>query len=389
MGTLTRIVAILLVWLEATSVIAAQSLRVLVITLEYGAMFSGNGVASQSLAQALARNGDLLTVVCAVPTQELARVISLSDEGGAVAVRPYVVNGTWGFLDERAPWQEFARAVADDPPRVDAHVLLCVDWHCAAVRDALPAPVPRSLFLLFRAFGRAPGAAQRFLLERERAAAIHSDAGVALSRNDADYLSDMLPRGVVASVVAPPLRGDLRLHAATVALDASAQATALPRRYIVCCVRLVEAKGAMLFARAMEILARRGPLPVRPLLCADSASADACYAAEVKRRLLAAVPDALIQEGFSDASTLARMWARSKLNVHPPSCVRLLALGAPTLRRGGGPCLILSRARPQLRRLRNDRSRGSCLWRSHRRRGRGRGGGSRPPPGHPERGIRV
>ena len=127
-----------------------------------------------------------------------------------------------------------------------------------------------------------------------------------------------------------------RGEAATTAPSASG------RLYLSCVVRLSREKEPMRFVELIRALKPAlDESEVVPLLC--GASSDAEYAAEVKRALAEAAPQARIFDDFLGAEELADVFAATVLNFHPcaydaygMSVVEAAAFGAPSVINGGG-----------------------------------------------------
>ncbi|KAL6760301.1 hypothetical protein V8C86DRAFT_1129576 [Haematococcus lacustris] len=164
-------------------------LRLLFLTLEFSSgTFSGNGVYAQSQ----------------VP----------------------VASESWGRLDSRAPWEQFARgaaapevvaAVADFNPQL----AFVVDWSALpawrALRQQLAGgAVPPMVWLNYRVFSRTESGPGLHLVHGLEAAAMQEAVlSVALSRTDKEYLEEhVAPQGAptpALAVLLCALREDMRL----------------------------------------------------------------------------------------------------------------------------------------------------------------------------------
>ena len=247
-------------------------LRILFVTLEFkvGA-FSGNGVYAQSQVRALAAAGHDVHVVCGQPEEEPPEEKNIhihrastscdGDVGGGAAVVGGAVDhrvdhdgkrhgtgtvwvtglplprDTWGRLDHKSGWREFARAAGSNPSLADTivssfkpDVVLGVDWSSLPAWEALKPsftsvsvspPPPPYVYSNFRVYTRTDAAHTELEAHAVEAAA----AVIALCPTDAEYITEKLsPAGtaVAPEIVLPPLREDVRRLVTVTATAATA-----------------------------------------------------------------------------------------------------------------------------------------------------------------------
>ncbi|DBA96974.1 hypothetical protein WJX77_003885 [Trebouxia sp. C0004] len=115
------------------------------------------------------------------------------------------------------------------------------------------------------------------------------------------------------------------------------------RPYLTCCVRLSPEKEPYRFVELVEELAHRGivqQLGITPVMCA---SATTPYALALVARLQAAAPNCIIQTQFLGPEELAKIYSKTRLNIHPclydaygMTIVEAASQGAPSVVNGGG-----------------------------------------------------
>jgi hypothetical protein len=239
-------------------------LRILFITLEFRAgAFSGNGVYAQSQVRALAAAGHTLHVLSGRPDdtsscgEEGAAAVDVDansgdGDGGRVRVTALPLpRGSWGRLDARSGWREFAKAARSNPELTAAvaafkpDVVLGVDWSSLPAWQALqntilqtpppsnklqpplPPLLPPFVYSNFRVFTRTDAAHAAL----ESSAVSAAAAVITLCPADAEYVTERLsPAGaaVAPAVVLPPLRDDVRRLAVATTTAATAT-TAAPQ----------------------------------------------------------------------------------------------------------------------------------------------------------------
>ena len=381
---------------------SVRSLRVLVLTYDFTyAPFSGNGVLARSLVKGLLGQGATVLVLCCRPTPTPAGQpgtystdlpIALPEvsaaQAAALSVRAITlpVTAGWQKLDRASAHELFATGAADCTEEVAAifepEAVLAVDWTGGAAWQAmhaawpaLAAAPPRMLYVNFRVYSsglRAEDAAAAWYDEREREALGAASSVFALSTKDQASLMRLSgtcsageggasPQRTPVAVLLPCLRGDMHsladlpaaTHASSMPTAAAAALAAVTaagrdgardgtRSFLTCAVRLSGEKNPLLFAALVEALApeldARGLVPLLA-----GASADAALAAEVKGRIRAAAPSAVILDEFLGAAALAAVFSATRLNVHPclydaygMSVIEAAAFGAPSVVNGGG-----------------------------------------------------
>ncbi|CAK0865514.1 unnamed protein product [Prorocentrum cordatum] len=339
-------------------------MRVVYVTLEFVHPFSGNGTASQSFVRSLLRLGDHVCVVCAVPAEEAAT-------GDTAAPRPVDGAGlgwledwsarltgiclpvdTWRRHGRDSPWLQFANAAGGEAAqeavskfaaagKVDA--VVGVDWEATAAAEKLTqgvggaaAAVPPGtpyVYYNYRVYFENTGNSEddvAFYRRQESLAVAASGAAccICLCQSDREKLRAAF--GANPHVLLPALRDEVQQLAAAVAAD-------VPRRYLLCCVRVVPEKNVAVFAEAVgllgpEWLRSRGLVP-----CMVGAAASAEFAAAVRGSLKQACAFAETDD-FLATGQLAALMSQSVLNVHPAlneafgmTIVEAAAMGCPSL----------------------------------------------------------
>ncbi|CAK0761886.1 hypothetical protein CVIRNUC_002903 [Coccomyxa viridis] len=328
-------------------------MRLVFLSLEFSAgTFSGNGIYGRSQVRSLSSLGHAMLVISGKPpSSESSRI----QEGAQELIE--VELPEWGSLDASSSWQDFAERCSDGDilervARFAPEAVLGVDWTSFQPYQRLQqglegqkAPIPPYVFLNYRVYARSNS--DSIILQLEQAAVQASLMTVALSRSDAEYITQhYLPAAAPApcrpQVLLPALRKDME-RLALPACGAAAQGGGRTRRLLLCCMRLSPEKEPQRFVELAEALQARGVLArlgLTPLLCA---SATGEYAEGLKRRLKLAVPDAIIEERFLGPADLAHIFAATVLNIH--SClydafgmtiVEAASQGAPSLVNAGG-----------------------------------------------------
>ena len=303
-------------------------MRLLVITLEYDAFpFSGNGVYAQSLVRGLEQQDDVVVdVVCGSPEHDE----EACDSRALVKIQ----LPRWCSLDGACSHREFRDEAIK---RLDAlyggghpppDLVLCVDWHAQPIGAHLRWAMGglAMVYLNFRVFSRGrPGG---FLACQEFRSVDQAWLTLALSESDAALLRAFKEDADVR-VLLPPLRRDLEVRARDRAPE--------ERDFLTCVVRLSEEKEPARFVRLVERLAKKGAFDegLIPVLVTGRAELDG--RAELVERFLATHPSAQAFP-FQTPDGLAALYARTRLNVHPPrydafgmSIVEAAAFGAPTV----------------------------------------------------------
>ena len=343
----------------------------------------------------LSLNNVRVVVVCAKPSEahagpdhHIAAPEVTAEQQARLLVLPVQLSdeGGWRRLDAVSAHGEFARGAATLASQIHSELHGClhlshiaIDWTggaaWAALRDKYPGSAPKLVYLNFRVYssGIANNAEPppSWYDHKEQDALSIAQHVIALSRRDERSLQDLLfalpseptldpATGVwqeralpEVSVQLPCLRGDMaalaeravddHAHHLSPACIAALNAAACPgRRCFVSCVnRLSAEKNSIRFAEMLETigaeeLRRRG---VTPLLC--GAAAEPGYANEVRRRVKAACPSAVILEHHLGPDEMAALFSHTALNVHPcaydaygMSVVEAAAFGAPSLVNG-------------------------------------------------------
>ena len=333
-------------------------MRVLYISMEYHAMFSGNGTASMSFVRSLRTRGADVFVLCAAPVDTDA---AAPQGAGACVPVP-----TWGVHGQTGPWESFADGcvAAGAAEAVRAWLLgggeqpvavVGVDWEgMAAYRRLVEAGVfvaaapPHSVaYYNYRVFYKNTGAAAdevAFYAERERACMEAARMTLCLCDVDAASLRALLPRAQ-PRVILPGLRGEMAASAAAEEAERSGQqpgSRRRRRRYLLCCVRVIREKNVAAFVEIVRSLATRSGClgeaegAVVPYMV--GAAGDAAYAAALHGELRAAYGGSVVVDGFLGAAELAEVMAQSVLNVHPAlneaygmTIVEAAAMGCPSV----------------------------------------------------------
>ncbi|KAL3908603.1 MAG: hypothetical protein SGPRY_009731, partial [Prymnesium sp.] len=330
------------------------------------APFSGNGMLARSIARSLLSAGCSLAVLCSRPAPD---VPSLSPDNPLVPpeippsasllvlpVQLATADG-WRRLDDQSAFTSFWDAAEGFTALVSEwmpEVVLAVDWTGAGawrrLRKALCLDSPPKLcYLNFRVYasGASPETAGWFN-EVESAALRDADLVLSLSPADQRSLTALQQGGAAASpihVLIPPLRGDIEALALAPPRPSSGRegtGVALPSALSRALASPHSSeKEPIVFARFVERAAGRlRRLGLTPLLF--GANAEPAYSLEVRRRLLAAFPEAVVIEDFMQPQALAASFSATALNFHPcrydaygMSIVEAAAFGAPSVMNGG------------------------------------------------------
>ncbi|KAJ9443590.1 hypothetical protein DIPPA_33715 [Diplonema papillatum] len=326
-------------------------MRVLFITLEYHAIFSGNGTVSTSIARGLRGLGHNVLVLCAVPD---ANGPPPAAEAEQLITTPVV---RWRTHCRTGPWHEWSEAVGTllaggrgaDILAFRPDVVVGVDWEANGVAVQVLAALKQGgrevpyVYCNFRVYHKNTGnttADTMFYAEKESEA-----CGLAGNRNDrvvclcsADQRSlGLLVGGLAPVVLLPGLRKEISDIAACQRSPLSD--CPLPRgdkKYLLCCVRVVPEKNVLCFvdivAQCASTLREHGIVPFLV-----GASPDAEYTELVHSRLRAAAPESVIKD-FVSPSELAAVMRQSVLNIHPAlneaygmTIVESAAMGCPSL----------------------------------------------------------
>lgn len=271
-------------------------------------------------------------------TMEHSAISSLNKDSlsGLIELEIEVEQDGWGRLDWKCPWQSFAQGIGEYAKQVlefNPSWVLVVDWSAVPAFEQLVLAADkqwRLAFLNFRIYyvskyqGNDGEAERQFYKEMESKAVAMASAVSALSSRDAHILATELGEGIAPGVVPmplfPPLREDLRTLALANRVNEELQNSEKwlnGRKFFTCCVHLSPEKNTELFASLVEVLAaflqEQG---IVPFLCGGAQGASA-YAAHVKSRLKAAMPGAVIYEGFMGPSQLSDLYSQTILNLHP------------------------------------------------------------------------
>eukprot|EP01061_Rhynchopus_euleeides_P020048 TRINITY_DN32785_c0_g1_i1.p2 TRINITY_DN32785_c0_g1~~TRINITY_DN32785_c0_g1_i1.p2 ORF type:complete len:393 (+),score=115.47 TRINITY_DN32785_c0_g1_i1:88-1266(+) len=319
-------------------------MRILYITMEYHAQFSGNGTASKSFVRALRCLGHDVFVVCAALQEDTG---SLPSSEGVCATVPH-----WGIHGITGPWREFADRVTQEPSATairawasdatPADTIIAVDWEgtkaYARLAEAgiLPCRAPL-VYYNYRVFHRNTGNTEEdtaFYLGAEGEACRTAGLTLCLCSTDQASLQPLMAVGS-PHVILPGLRDEIRDVAR------GGGGPTLPRKYLLCCVRVIKEKNARMFADIVGALQSRGSLnredgtPLIP--CMVGSVGDAGYGDAVHSQLRAAVPGCVIS-GFLPPQELAEVMSASVLNIHPAlneaygmTIVEAAALGCPSV----------------------------------------------------------
>ncbi|CAE8629945.1 unnamed protein product [Polarella glacialis] len=359
----------------------SDGLRVLVFSYEFTyCPFSGNGVLARSLVKGLLSLGCRVLVVCCRPAPDATSPSLCADNPigepevaaeqlGALQLEPIELSAAdgWRRLDRQSAWQGFqagalklAGCVQDFGPSV----ALAIDWTGGLAWQSMlstwpkTTPHPRLLYINFRVYSSgltSVDESRSWYDERERQVLTAAGHVLALSTHDQKSLRALMPVAsqVQVGILLPCLRGDMQVLAAQPTLShlarlppaaaAAAAACKHSRCFVTCAVRISREKNPLLFVQLVEAIG--AALDARgfvPLLCCG-AVADEEYAREVRQRLRAAAPNAVLLDTFLGPEALAAVFTATALNVHPclydaygMSLVEAAAFGAPSLLNGGG-----------------------------------------------------
>lgn len=327
------------------------TMKLLVITYEFTySPFSGNGVLGRSLVKSLIRLDHTVDVLCCRPSDEQsngsadrpleAPEIS-TEQQRLLTVHAVPLDATrgWRTLDEHSAWQDFVLDQLQHPERLlaaanRADSILVVDWtgshaYRSIVKkmDLKPIHTPM-VYLNFRVYssGIVDATKHAFYDKMEQRGLNDASVIVALSEKDQKTLRTMTSKTV--HILVPPLRADIQeltemdRESLKASLPAEARATvdensAVDRCFVTCVARIGREKQVMRFVRFVEATPQLWTTSFAPLLA--GASSDPVYADEVKRRLQAVQPKAVIVDHFLSPRQLAAVFSHSMVNFHPSS----------------------------------------------------------------------
>eukprot|EP01059_Diplonema_ambulator_P004841 TRINITY_DN1457_c0_g1_i5.p1 TRINITY_DN1457_c0_g1~~TRINITY_DN1457_c0_g1_i5.p1 ORF type:complete len:388 (+),score=79.93 TRINITY_DN1457_c0_g1_i5:45-1166(+) len=301
-------------------------MKILYLTMEYHAQFSGNGAASVSFVRALRLLGHEVFVICGALREDVDKFNP--EEGACCAVGSWRVHGMTG------PWEEWAEGVGEvDLNGFQPDSVIGVDWEANKAYKTLVRRNENVLghapytYYNYRVYHKNTGNTDdetAFYLEQEREACSMAKTVLCLSRPDKASLEQITGKRV--DVILPGLREEIK----GVVGDGG------DRRYLLCCVRVVKEKNAGFFVDLVErvagLLVERGVVPYMV-----GASDGKGYGDEVKARLNKAGCKAIISD-FVTPPTLAHIMRHSLLNIHPSlneaygmTIIEAASLGCPTL----------------------------------------------------------
>eukprot|EP00445_Apocalathium_hangoei_P027308 CAMPEP_0203921602 /NCGR_PEP_ID=MMETSP0359-20131031/61731_1 /ASSEMBLY_ACC=CAM_ASM_000338 /TAXON_ID=268821 /ORGANISM="Scrippsiella Hangoei, Strain SHTV-5" /LENGTH=442 /DNA_ID=CAMNT_0050849319 /DNA_START=28 /DNA_END=1356 /DNA_ORIENTATION=+ len=327
---------------------------VLFVTLEFlDPIFSGNGTYSRSLVASLVLDQRFrVHLLCGCGseaddgTDASVRVRHIlakqapegADDWQARVTATAIPLPTWGRTDKDAAWQEWADGAVLGAQQQrwfpECSHAVVVDWTGFHVLSKLRGAglIPERVLATALSFcvyfktvvsSTSPeNDAQAFYKEQETAMCLGSSRVLALCRDDADALREMvaeLGAGCDVQMLLPPLRTEMQ----QLALSAQPR----ERKFLTCCLRLHRQKNVRTFVDALQVFVdrhARGPFSwagtVTPLLC--GAAADKEYAAEVHSHFKdvctkgAGLFAGCEISGFVGATQLGEYLSASVLNIH-------------------------------------------------------------------------
>ena len=345
-------------------------IKIVIITLEFRkGTFSGNGIYAQSIARSLARRGHEVLVISGKQVQNVSTIstntitntnlddqnapgkeseskafescqildLSKNKDLGIFELEVNVEPEGWGRLDWKCPWKSFANSISvykEHVLRFNPSWVLVVDWSSVPAFEELwnsvGNPHWRMAFLNFRIYtiseyhGDNGDAEKKFYKDIESKGVTLASAISALSSRDAHILATELGKGIKPGVIPkphfPPLREDLRtiaLATSSITQGQTVDEWLNGRRFFTCCVRISPEKNAKLFASLVEgLVGFLREQQIVPFLC-SGANRMGIYADDVILRIKVAMPEAIVYEGFMDATQLSELYSQTLLNIHP------------------------------------------------------------------------
>ena len=221
-------------------------MKVLVVTLEFGAVFSGNGTHGRNQVRALLDRGATIDVICGLPPttdertfrNELQR--NYAKYYGRYLFIHCVSVSKWKRVDKNCDWEGFTTGAKDLISQLSHKndIVVGIDWTgmMGISQQQCPKPV---VYLNYRVFhcntGDMSDDDRHFYLEHERNACSSSDLIIALSDHDNVQLAKITNANIPVVTLHPPLRQEI------VALTNSTKPK--PTKYLTCCVRISPEKN--------------------------------------------------------------------------------------------------------------------------------------------------
>eukprot|EP01064_Diplonema_japonicum_P013793 TRINITY_DN21345_c0_g1_i1.p1 TRINITY_DN21345_c0_g1~~TRINITY_DN21345_c0_g1_i1.p1 ORF type:complete len:396 (+),score=66.28 TRINITY_DN21345_c0_g1_i1:67-1188(+) len=302
-------------------------MKILYITVEYHAQYSGNGTASISFIRSLRELGCEVFVVCGGLEADVNR---FKEKGLCCQVSKWHIHGMTG------PWEEWGKAVGERIIEFTPDVVIGVDWEAndayknLLLNNKTLKGVPY-VYYNYRVYHQNTGCTDeetRFYLEKEKEACGLAGKVLCLCRSDKRALGKLTGKPI--TILLPGLRKEIW---------EAAEATETQQEdkiYLLCCVRVVVEKNVHVFVEAVEkiaeLLRQRGIVP-----CMLGASDGKDYGEGVRKRMRS-LPCKTVVKDFVPPDELAGLMRRSCLNVHPAlneaygmTIVEAAAMGCPSL----------------------------------------------------------
>jgi glycosyltransferase involved in cell wall biosynthesis len=306
-------------------------MKLLLISLEFvDPIFSGNGIATRSLARSLLSIEEVsIFIVCGRPCNmlevdsvrpiercDLLQSLQVSDDAIHRLSGISIPLSTWYRTDIQSNYSEFSQAACSSAEvnSFKPDLCLAIDWTGSMTHRELIHrgifKVP-SVFFAFCCYTFLSGVSsldQAFYREQEKLSIDSSVLTIAICSGDERKLNQIrMSRNI--RVLPPPLREDVEK------LVKFNRSTSARRYFITCCLRLHPSKNVEVFVDAIELLKEfLVEMGVVPVLCGSAA--DLSYAKSCRGRLRAVFPSSTIYEEFLDAQNMVDIFQSTVLNVH-------------------------------------------------------------------------
>jgi glycosyltransferase involved in cell wall biosynthesis len=306
-------------------------MKIMLISLEFvDPIFSGNGIASRSLARSLlgidgvsifvicGRPGNMMKADYVQPLQDSDFIQSLQVSEDAVRQLSgiSIPLSSWYRTDIQSSFSEFSQGAVTSAEVLafDPDLCLVIDWtgsmsHRQLVDSGkINAPSIYFAFCCYTFLSGVSSLDQAFYCEQEKLSIDSSVLTIAICSGDEKKLKQISMSSYVR-VLPPPLRNDVH-DLVTNSLDSSAR-----RKFITCCLRLHPSKNVSVFVEAIDLLKEfLVEMDLVPVLCGSAA--DLKYAAACRGRLRAVFPSSEIYEEFLSAKSMVDIFKSTVLNVH-------------------------------------------------------------------------
>ena len=318
-------------------------MKVLLVTLEFGAVFSGNGTHGRNQVTTLLDRGAQVNVICGLPptTEEGTFRAELQRGFPTYYDRCLFIHcvavSKWKRVDKNCDWEGFTTGASKliGHLSLESDLVVGIDWTGMMAILHQQTTTKPIVYLNYRVFhcntGEMSDDDRQFYLEHERNACNVSSSIVVLSDHDNAQLAKITnDKTIPIATLHPPLRQEI--------VTLTKSMTTRVTKYLTCCVRISPEKNTMAFVDLVESIGVDClmELGIVPLLC-GSYSEDDHYATQMVHRLVEIAPQSEIR-GFVTSKELVEIFKQTRINVHPAlseaygmTIVEAAAAGAPTL----------------------------------------------------------